>query len=198
MPRIYYNAKTTVEDCLSLSTISLKRIGFFNGSTSGTTSWVLSFGNQSRIICLINLESLEPYIELRYSVKQDTGESKNISQLFLLSHSECNFGGKRNWFICSCGTRTAFLYKPYYSETFACRICFGLTYESRNLSGNLRAIGKPLKIHELDTLWETIKRTVYRGKPTRKYIKYLKKAEQFRVYQNTWFANFERRFLGKK
>ena len=84
------------------------------------------------------------------------------------------------------------LYKPCSANTFACRHCYSLTYESRNLSGNLKTIGKPLSIPELDALRDNAKRIFYNGKLTKKFIKFQTKVEQFKTYHDTWFANFNK------
>jgi hypothetical protein len=50
----------------------------------------------------------------------------------------CHFGGVRYWFRCPasregrpCGRRCRVLYRPLGANCFACRLCHGLTYESR-------------------------------------------------------------------
>lgn len=197
MPRIYLNAKEKVEDCTSLSVSSFRKSGAFKNSHSGTLSW----GNESSIAYTINVDRFTsdfsdystPYLKLNYSITNDQNQQKDINQTFYLSKTFCNFSGIRYWFICKCGKRVGILYKPYFSDTFACRHCFNLTYESRNLSGNLKGIGKPLSIPELDALRDGAKRIFYNGKLTKKFIKFQKRVDQFKTYHDTWFKNFHKR-----
>ncbi len=56
------------------------------------------------------------------------------SQTLTMVATGCPFGGGRWWFECpgrGCGHRRAKLYRPDRSW-WACRVCYGLTYESRS------------------------------------------------------------------
>ncbi|WP_060667133.1 hypothetical protein [Bacillus sp. CHD6a] len=58
-----------------------------------------------------------------------------------LSWTNCNYGGKRPWFVCTgCGKRRGKLF--FKKEKFLCRECHDLTYISCQVSGN--------KLEELD------------------------------------------------
>ncbi len=46
-----------------------------------------------------------------------------------LTHSPCNYGGHRFWFLCSCGKRCTKLY--FKLRTYACRQCQQLNYISQ-------------------------------------------------------------------
>jgi hypothetical protein len=71
---------------------------------------------------------------------------KSIEQRVPITWTNCHFGGRRPWFICSvrsngryCGRRVAVLYLA--GESFACRKCYGLAYASQQgglLFRNLR------------------------------------------------------------
>lgn len=189
MPRIYPNAKDKVEDCLKLAIFAFNKKGSFKSSNSGALSWV----NKSSIAYEINVDRFTPdweystpYLNLSYSITDNQNKQKNINQTFYLSRTPCNFGEERFWFICSCGKRVGVLYKPYFSDTFACRHCFNLTYKSRNFSGILRKVGLPLSKEELDSLGDSIKRVYYKGKLTKKYIKYDRKYRQHKTFFETW------------
>jgi len=58
------------------------------------------------------------------SISNDYG-SFNLS----LTHSPCNYGGVRFWFLCSCGKRCTKLY--FRCRTYACRQCHQLNYISQ-------------------------------------------------------------------
>lgn len=201
MSRIYLSAKEKVEDCMSLSISSLKKSGALKYPSSGTISW--NCNSLAYEIGLGELTSdcsnyLPPYISLSYSVTSDENYQKDINQKFRLTKTICNFSGCRYWFVCDCGKQVAFLYKPYFADMFACRHCYNLTYESRNLTGSLKGIGRPLNIPELNALRESVKRIFYKGKLTKRFIKYERKLKQFKTYHDTWFSSFNKRFLGTK
>lgn len=71
-------------------------------------------------------------------------------------------------------------------DYFACRHCYNLTYDSRNLSGYAKVAGQVISFPELDELEARAKTKFYAGKMTRKYRQYLKKAEK---------ANFQLRVM---
>lgn len=197
MSRIYLNAKEKVEDCIKLSAFMFNKSGAFKNSHSGTLSW----GNENSMAYTINVDRFTsdfsdyatPYLYIRYSTTDSQNQQKNINQKFYLSKTFCNFSGIRYWFICDCGRRVAFLYKRYLADIFACRHCYNLTYESRNLSGNLKGIGRPLSIPELNACRESVKRVFYKGRLTKRFIKYQHKLEQFKTYHDTWSKNFMKR-----
>ena len=112
------------------------------------------------------------------------------NQVFDLTTTNCNFGGVRHWFICTCRRRVAILYKPYFADTWACRHCYNLTYESRNLSGKFKAIGNPLSVPELEAMSSQVARVFYNGKPTKKFTRLEKKMHQFETYHSAWLKNF--------
>ncbi len=91
--------------------------------------------------------------------------------------------GKRYWFMCPwykggvyCGKRVGVLYMD--GKYFACRHCYELTYNSRNLSGWTKPFGAIISEPELEELEGSIKRWHYRGKPTKRYQRFLKKREK--------------------
>jgi len=46
-----------------------------------------------------------------------------------ITHTACNFGGQRFWFVCpQCHRRVGVLYKNPISEAILCRKCHGLSY----------------------------------------------------------------------
>jgi hypothetical protein len=98
-----------------------------------------------------------------------------------LTTTPCRYGGKRYWFICPmsrsgryCGRRVAKIYLG--DSLFACRHCYGLTYASCNASERYKGF---VSIPDLEAQEAKIKRSHYRGKPTRKYLKLQKMEAQF-------------------
>jgi hypothetical protein len=66
-----------------------------------------------------------------------------VAYLAWVTWTRCHFGGVRPWFVCPaerggvpCGRRCRVLYRPFGASVFACRLCFGLTYESRQAHRN--------------------------------------------------------------
>lgn len=77
------------------------------------------------------------------------------SQQISLSATQCNFGGKRYWFVCSyCKARVGALYRPIGDNEYACRFCKSLRYEltilRRSREENLYRIIHQLNKRPLD------------------------------------------------
>ena len=123
-----------------------------------------------------------PYILLKYKVRDNSYEDwVSMDYRFELLKVPCNFSGFRWFFRCNlskngqyCGRRVAFLYSV--GRYFGCRHCADLTYESCNLSKSMRYGIYRIIIDETkeDELYKKIKTKFYRGKPTRKFRRYLK------------------------
>lgn len=125
------------------------------------------------------------YIQFSYKSRM-SGETEwtDIDYKLELLKIPCNFGGFRWYFKCGllkndkyCGRRVAILYSV--GNYFGCRHCADLSYESCNENKKspyeyLRILAKSWKA---DEFYMTLKRKTYRGKPTRKYRKYLRLAE---------------------
>lgn len=79
------------------------------------------------------------FIRFSYEIKKNGTEEKQRFDYYVrLVATDCNFGGKRWWFICplikngvACGRRCSILYLPGNYKYFGCRNCYELTYESR-------------------------------------------------------------------
>lgn len=165
MPSYYRSPKCKVEDCLRISIFSLDKSS-------------------------LSKKSIVDSITFSYPMSSQENQQKEIKQTIYLTTTNCNFHGIRYWYICDCRKRVAMLYMPYFADSFKCRHCYNLTYESRNLSGKFKRIGNPLSFPELEILSKQVKRIFYNGKPTKKFIKYEKKINQFKTYHSTWLNNF--------
>ncbi|RNA66209.1 hypothetical protein [Alteribacter keqinensis] len=70
--------------------------------------------------------------ELPMRIDKD-GESQN--QVLGIDWTDCNFGGKRPWFVCpGCEDRKGKLY--FRHEEFLCRTCHDLAYRRTQISGD--------------------------------------------------------------
>jgi hypothetical protein len=78
-------------------------------------------------------------------------EARSIEQRISISWTNCYFGGRRPWFVCSgrtngryCGRRVALLYLD--GEFFACRSCYRLVYGSQQEDPFIRSLKRSQKI----------------------------------------------------
>ena len=109
------------------------------------------------------------WTDMKYSVRLDS--------------VPCHIGGRRFYFLCPylknnqfnqvCGKRVAVLYSQ--NRYFCCRECANLTYEACQTSKRMR--GYPWKVltdsWKADKIYQSLKRTHYRGRLTKKYRKCL-------------------------
>lgn len=194
MPRYFYpNPRGTADAKRKLSIFWLNQQNLIEENTyirqniqwSNTDTKEVT-GNINIYINTLNENGLGyPYIELSYkSRKSGETEWTDIDYKLELLKVPCNFGGYRWYFKCGlirndryCGRRVAILYSI--GNYFGCRYCADLSYESCNenkkhLFGAFKMLAKSWKA---DDYYLTLKRKTYRGKPTRKYRKYLKMSQ---------------------
>ncbi len=125
-----------------------------------------------------------PELLLDYKVKSWNEDNwTDVRYVVQLDSVPCHYGGRRFYFLCPClknnqfnqvcRKRVAVLYLR--GRYFCCRECANLTYESCQESKRFR--GFPWKIltdsWKADKIYKSLKRTHYKGKPTRKYQKCL-------------------------
>src|SRR3989344_9468487 len=183
-------AKQTAEGSNRLSIFWLKKNNFFpigGGWRYGGIKWTYGMsGNESSISFTITTNGSEgDNIKLQYThTNRQTDEKENMDYRVELATTPCRYGGKRYWFICPlskngryCGRRVGVLFGI--GKWFGCRHCGDLTYASRKVSGRLKAFGRIISAPEMDKMRDEIKRTHYRGEPTRKYRRYKEKERRF-------------------
>lgn len=175
-------SKTEIDGLKKIEASFLKKHKYFMGWKSGLLTWTSSW-NQNKNSVSIEVSSSDRYLRIYYAqTDRDTQEKKDFDYKIPLTTTACNYGGYRDWFICPwyksgvyCGRRVGVLYKD--GDYFACRHCYNLTYASRNLSGTSKMFGG-VTSPDVDKARERVKRTHYKGKPTRKYLSYLRKEER--------------------
>lgn len=148
-----------------------------------TVSWGPD-GCYGNISVRVNLWNDEKYVNLNYTQTDNyTGDKKDFDYRIPIIETPCHFGGVRHWFKCPlyrngiyCGRRVGVIYKD--GDWFGCRHCNNLTYSSRKLSGIAKSFGKLATLPEVEKLMKSVGRTHYRGKPTRKYRRYLRIEDQ--------------------
>ncbi len=177
-------SKTETDELKKIETSFLKKHDYFSGWKSGLITWTSSWSqNKNSVSVEVSTLESDNYLRIHYTqTDRDTEEKENFDYKIPLTTTACNYGGKRYWFICPwyksgvyCGKRVGVLYKD--GDYFACRHCYNLTYASRNLSGKYKMFGN-VTAPDVDKARERVKRTHYKGKPTRKYLSYLRKEDR--------------------
>lgn len=119
------------------------------------------------------------YVNENFVCFRYTQGSQKYDYRVKLETTYCNYGGHRYWFCCPlCNKRIGVVYLR--GEYFACRHCNYLTYESNNLSGMEKGMGRIISVPELEAIEKKVKRINYNGKPTRTYLRYLRTEQKFR------------------
>lgn len=183
--RYYWNRRATTEEMKSISIPFLKEHGYMDTNRWGTITW--SRGDeQAGNISMYSFENIPKSgksvktVTVSYTrTDYNTGERKHYNYDIELLTTECFFGDRRYWFKCpNCGRRVGVL---YLGETFACRKCYNLTYDSCNVDrrGSVYIFRRALELDEkIGELEKTIKRTHYNGKITKKFAKFLELERQ--------------------
>jgi len=125
------NPKTRTTECHSIDMVYLTRLYNLEKKCASVLSWSDSQGKQDYVIFMI-----EPpgRIRLYYTLKASAKETINMNYQIHLTTTECNYGGKRLWFICpDCHRRSRIIYKHPTGCRFTCRICNNLTYASQQV-----------------------------------------------------------------
>jgi hypothetical protein len=134
MGRPACGARIRCESCKSIDVRRWHREYRLTAGQYFTSSWTNSGGEPTGSI---NISMEADAILLSYQTRHcGTADWKSINQRVPITWTDCHFGGRRPWFICSvhcdgryCGRRVAVLYGL--REYFACRLCYGLAYASQ-------------------------------------------------------------------
>jgi len=184
--------KTEADNLLSIDVYWLNKYGYFAGFKSGGIQWSNGFSKDKSSIGIVCSVDDSAYIKLKYTQTDNfSGEKQSFDYKVSLVSTNCNYGGKRWWFICpltidgvACRRRVGKLYKD--GDYFGCRHCYDLTYSSKNICyrgvwgsmSNLIDIDKKIEKLEGKT-----KRKLYAGKPTKKqhklYKLYARSSEEY-------------------
>lgn len=152
---------------------------------AGNIQWSRNGEPTGNIGIQVDTSVAEPFIRFIYRSRdrRETSDEAWIDRdyRFTLESVPCRYGGKK-WFVrCGlsksgvyCGRRVRILYSA--GGYYGCRYCADLTYESCNepnryRGGIFRILSRSWKA---DDHLATLKRYTYRGRPTRKYRKYLR------------------------
>ncbi|NUO79351.1 hypothetical protein HUU05_04685 [candidate division KSB1 bacterium] len=147
--------KTICDDALRLDMTELRRLGLLQRTERHGIVLRWRRGEQviARMYCALrSLSASAALLRLSYDISETSRESKGFDYEILLVKSKCYFGGVRDWFMCPlskegrpCGRRCRVLYLPHGAQYFGCRLCYELTYESRQRHRNrfYEGIAKP-------------------------------------------------------
>ena len=167
---------TTTEEVKRIDMKCLKDMGYLCGWTKRRLSWTCRGEPSGNIMVEVATDGHPngPYMELDYKIRQRGEEEwEEMKYRVAMESTPCPYGGKRWWMRCpsyKCNKRVRILYE---SDTyFVCRKCARLWYESQKyVNQKYRFLDRMYKAEEME---KDLKRWYYRGKPTRKYRRYLK------------------------
>lgn len=187
-------ARDKAEQCNSLSIFWLKKHGYLNPECSyqsGGIKWTYGLGgSESSIGFSVVKEDWgtkweKTYLKLNYTqTDRRSGEKEDMDYRVNLATTPCNLGGKRYWFICPltknnipCNRRVGVLFSI--GKWFGCRHCGEIAYQSQFESGAYRlgSVTEP----DVEKAYDEVKREYYNGKPTRKYMRYLRLRDKMNI-----------------
>lgn len=107
-----------------------------------------------------------------------TGIKESINYNIELAITLCNYGGKRYWFICpQCSRRAGVIY--IVGKWFSCRHCGNIAYQAQFEGGKFR-VGSICE-QDVEKAEKEVKAEYYKGKPTKRYKRYLRMREKMDV-----------------
>lgn len=208
MGRYYFNKKDTVEESRRIEMPWLRQHNWLNGMISGTLSWKSRWSESSvsAYIHTIETEYQKPFMRLIYSTAKDSEQKREFDYNVSIVSTPCNFKGKRFWFICPlvkdnspCGRKVSKLYMPPGSLYFGCRKCHDLTYSaSQEHNHHFESFQKVFDYEKrIEKLYSAIGRKHYRGRPTKKYLRYLKYKRLYEA-NSSLMAQMDNLLISKK
>ncbi|MFC5270026.1 hypothetical protein [Adhaeribacter terreus] len=172
---------TLYDEVLTIYISKLNKWGYLNPGQikGGTLSWSWRGNQTANISIWVNTHSKTPYLELNYKC-----QNKPINYKVELVSVSSNLGKGRVWyFLCPhTGKRCRNLYLV--GERFLHREAFtGCLYEKQTYSNYKRGLDKLFeKAFRSERLYEQLYKkhfkTHYAGKPTKRYLKLMKKIQE--------------------
>lgn len=178
-----YGTKVELDGLLSLDTAKLNQWSYFSGYRTGQITWTQRpSGRESEISVIVDTTDTVPHVRLQYATTdRDTGGQRYFDYRIDLTSTPCYYGGKRWWFECplvvnnvACGRRSRVIYKC--GDYFGCRVCQNLCYsvQNENHHGGFNRLFSVLENEKrADELLQKITVQFYKGKPTRKMLRYM-------------------------
>lgn len=176
----YFLTTAYAEDVLKISIADLKKTGFLIGFNKGVVGWETKLGeNLGNIGLMVQARGEDGTMHLSYRQTDLDGIEEQLDYKINLTTTQCNYGGRRYWFICPlrtayrpCGRRVGKLYLV--GRYLGCRYCKGVRYKSRKYNKRSRFYvwDKSWNLErKLEESWMSLKRSYYAAKPTKAQIK---------------------------
>jgi hypothetical protein len=127
--------KVCTDEMRALDVRKLQRQRLLTPGNSLTWSWSRNGDTYATINLLVGADRAT----LNYRQRERDGEWRPMNYPVRLAWTDCNFGGRRAWWLCpaaGCGRRVAVLFG---GRIFACRHCHQLAYRSQRESDDDRA-----------------------------------------------------------
>jgi hypothetical protein len=181
----------------------LKKMRYLRkGFIGGKISWTRHGEDNGSVGAQTTITETSKYLRIYYTQTDNySGVKKEFDYNIPIVSTTCNYGGERFWFICPwyvrniyCGRRVAVLFKN--GDHFACRHCSDVIYSSQKLSGYEKRFGTSLSYPELDEMRQNLKRFYYKGKPTKKYLRYLREEERLETSFRSMALHLTRKLDG--
>lgn len=180
-------AKTTCGESRRLSIFWFKKEGYLRGWYSGTINWHVDGEPRGSIGISVDTTASLPFVRLQFTSTDWDGIQVHNDYRIQLTTTRCNFSGKRYWFICPlikngrpCERKAGILYG--YNNLFGCRVCLDLAYSSQQEThdgGFFGTYGACIRLEEtLEKQEKRLRVKFWKGKPTKRYASWLKKAER--------------------
>jgi hypothetical protein len=175
-------ARLKVENMYSLRMTSLRRYGYLKPWAVGSILW----GEEPEASVHIECSTTDPaFVRVRYSCDDQNGDYSQFDYKIRLEKTPCQFGGHRYWLLCplmnkgvACARRVGVLYLA--GDYFGCRQCYDLAYRKQFLSGTFMHLDHTCDYSDLDDELQQLPRKFYRGKPTRRVLRIMKKLDKWR------------------
>ena len=179
-------SKNTTEAAKDFPVSFLKKYGYLRPSyVSGTIRWTWH-GEPSGSVG-ISVEATNMSVRCRYTQTSWDGEKEDYDYYIRLTKTPCYFGGYRYWFICPlvvsgvpCRRRVGVLYLE--GKWFGCRNCYALAYDTQKESHTSKwsHFGRVLTLEsKLEEEWNAMRVKYWKGRPTKRYRKWLAKNQHF-------------------
>jgi hypothetical protein len=142
MAQCNWTRRLTVEECLYLAAVTMRRDGVFRSGRG--SRWILEQQDSTgRMIPSVGYTVVEVPgramgLKVSYELSdRHTGAKTPIEYLIEVTTTRPRLGGLRYWFLCPvirdgvcCRRRVGRLYLPPGQQVFGCRLCHSLTYSS--------------------------------------------------------------------
>ena len=136
-----WNKKETTESQRRIDIRWMKKQGYLQPGYTGALSWTCNGEESGRIN--FKTENIRLILSYRYRLRGE--DWQDVDQEILFDKTRCNYGGYRQWFLCTrCSRRVAILYGA--GKYFHCRHCCNLTYDTQNSSWLQRIFDRANKL----------------------------------------------------